>query len=169
MSEVRRAESTARDFGFWMGWWHVRNRRRRRWLAGCEEWEEFEATSVARLILGGLGNEDEFRYAGGFVGMSFRFFDPATRKWAIYWASTRRPGVIEPPVFGAFSGDTGTFDGSDTFEGRPIWDRFAWSGITTPAPRREQAFSDGGRMRETSWVMEFTRARGQAGQVPHAG
>jgi hypothetical protein len=88
--------------------------------------------------------------------MSFRFFDPATRKRAIYWASTRRPGVIQTPVFGAFSGDTSTFEGSDTFEGCPIRVRFTWSGITTPAPRREQAFSDdGGRMRETSWVMEM--------------
>jgi hypothetical protein len=70
MSEVQRAESTARDIGFWMGWWHVRNRRRRRWLAGCAQWEEFEATSAARPILGGLGNKDEFRagYTGGFVG-----------------------------------------------------------------------------------------------------
>src|SRR5260370_11333042 len=153
MSEVQCAESTARDTGFWMGWWPVRSGRRRRWLAGCEEWEECEATSVARPILGGLGNEDEFRtgYTGGFVGVSFRFFDPATRKWAIYWASTRRPGVIQPPVFGAFSGDTGTFEGSDTFEGRPIRVRFTWSGITTPAPRREEALShDGGRTPETS-------------------
>src|SRR5258708_23733405 len=99
--------------------------------------------------------------------MSFRFCDPATRKWAIYWASTRRPGVIQPPAFGAFSGDTGTFEGSDTFEGRPIRVRFTWSGITTPAPRREQAFSDdGGRTRETSWVMEFTQARARRGREP---
>src|SRR5258708_16615546 len=100
--------------------------------------------------------------------MSFRFCDPATRKWAIYWASTRRPGVIQPPAFGAFSGDTGTFEGSDTFEGRPIRVRFTWSGITTPAPRREQAFSEeGGRTRETSRRKVFTQSSPTQGHAPN--
>jgi hypothetical protein len=161
MGQQAHAGSTARDFDFWMGSWQVRSRRRRKWLASCEEWDEFEATSVARPILGGLGNEDEFRtdWGGGLIGMSFRFFDPAAERWAIYWASTRKPGVIEPPVFGSFSGDTGVFEGDDTFEGRPIRARFTWSGVTTPTPRWEQAFSDdGGKTWETNWVMDFTRA-----------
>ena len=39
--------------------------------------------------------------------------------------------------------------------------RFVWSGVTTPAPRWEQAFSDdGGRTWETNWVMDFTPAEG---------
>ena len=33
--------------------------------------------------------------------MSFRFFNPATREWAIHWADNRR-GVLDPPVLGAF-------------------------------------------------------------------
>ena len=90
--------STARDFDFWMGRWKVHNRRLRAPLTGSDEWDEFEATSVAHPILGGLGNEDEFRtrHAGGFVGMSFRFFDPATRRWSIYWADSRRPRRARP-------------------------------------------------------------------------
>ena len=69
-----------------------------------------------------------------------------------------RPGLLDPPVVGAFSGDTGLFEGSDTFEGRPILVRFVWSGVTTQTPRWEQAFSDdGGETWETNWVMEFTR------------
>ena len=72
--------SEASDFDFLPGEWKVHNRRLRERLAGSDEWEEFEATSVARHILGGCGNEDEFRtdHDGGFVGMSFRFFDPST-------------------------------------------------------------------------------------------
>jgi hypothetical protein len=159
-----RAEDRPRDFDFWMGRWHVRNRRRRKWLAGCDEWDEFEATVAARPILDGMGNEDEFRtdHAGGYVGMSFRFFDPATRQWAIYWASTRQPGLLEPPVVGGFSGDTGVFEGPDTFDGQPIGVRYTWSGVTTPTPRWEQAFSaDGGKTWETNWVMSFARAPGE--------
>jgi hypothetical protein len=130
-------------------------------LAGSDEWDEFDATSVARVLLDGLGNEDEFRtdYGGGFIGMSFRFFSPETKQWSIYWADSRRPGVLDPPVFGTFSGDTGVFEGTDVLDGRPILVRFTWSGVTTPEPRWEQAFSaDGGESWETNWVMEFTRA-----------
>ena len=74
--------SDVSDFDFWLGEWNVHNRRLRERLAGSDEWEEFEATSEAWPILGGLGNEDVFRtdHDGGFVGMSFRFFDPTTRR-----------------------------------------------------------------------------------------
>jgi len=99
-------------------------------LAGSDEWDEFGAAVEARLILDGLGNEDEFQtdHAGGFTGMSFRFFDPVQRRWSIYWADSRRPGVLDPPVFGAFAGDVGVFEGPDSFAGRPILVRFTWTG-----------------------------------------
>jgi hypothetical protein len=149
------------DFDFWPGEWVIRNRRLRERLAGSEEWEEFEARVTAWKILGGHGNADEFRtdHAGGFVGMSFRFFDAATKQWSIYWADSRRSGLLDPPVLGGFDGDVGRFEGDDTFDGRPIRVRFTWSGVTTPTPRWEQAFSqDGGTTWETNWTMDFTRA-----------
>jgi hypothetical protein len=155
---------TAQDFDFFMGRWKVRNRRLTERLAGSDEWEEFESTSVAHQILGGLGNEDEFRtrHAGGFIGMSFRFFDPAKRRWSIYWADSRQPGELDPPVFGTFSEGMGVFEGEDVFEGRPIKVRFIWSGIRTRTPRWEQAFSaDGGETWETNWIMDFSPAGAQ--------
>lgn len=163
MSDTLQRESSATDFDFWIGSWDVRNRWLRRRLAGSEDWEEFDATVVARPLLDGLGNEDEFRteHDGGFIGMSFRFFDPEARRWSIYWADSRRPGELDAPVFGTFSGDVGVFEGEDVYKGRPILVRFTWSGVTTPTPRWEQAFSDdGGRTWETNWVMDFTRTGG---------
>jgi len=164
MTDVLQNEATASDFDFWFGSWDVRNRWLRRRLAGSDDWEEFDATVVARPLLGGVGNEDEFRtdHAGGFIGMSFRFFDPERRRWSIYWADSRRPGELDPPVFGTFSGDVGVFEGEDVHKGHPILVRFTWSGVTTPTPRWEQAFSDdGGRAWETNWVMDFTRGEWQ--------
>ena len=161
MGTTAQMESTARDFDFWMGRWNVRNRYVKKRLAGSHESDEFESTVTARPLLDGLGNEDEFRtdYRGGFVGMSFRFFDPETKQWWIYWADTRRSGRLDPPVVGAFDGDVGVFEGDDTFDGRPIRVRFIWSGVGTPSPRWEQAFSeDGGETWETNWIMDFTRA-----------
>jgi hypothetical protein len=161
MGNAIQSVGTARDFDFLMGSWKVHNRRLRERLAGSDEWDEFEATSVARPILDGLGNQDEFRteYAGGFVGMAFRFFDPREEIWSIYWADSRRCGVLDPPVLGSFSDDTGVFEGDDTFAGRPILVRYIWLRVTTGTPRWEQAFSDdGGTKWETNWVMDFTPA-----------
>ena len=160
MTETAQLESTARDFDFWHGTWNVSNRRLKRRLAGSDDWEEFDATATARPLLDGWGNEDEFRtdHDGGFVGMSFRFFDPVTKLWSIYWADGCRSGALDPPLFGSFDGDEGVFLGEDVFRGRPILVRFVWSGVTTATPRWEQAFSDDGGMSwETNWVMDFTR------------
>ena len=86
------------DFDFFMGRWQVRNRRRRQWLAECQDWDEFDATCEARPILDGLGNIDEFRtgHSGGFTGMSLRLFHPGAGQWSIYWASTRTPAFSSP-------------------------------------------------------------------------
>jgi hypothetical protein len=165
MTSALEAREATHDFDFFMGRWTVSNRRLKKRLAGSDEWEEFEAKSVARPLLDGLGNEDEFRtdHAGGFIGMSLRFFDPEKGRWAIYWADTRRCGELDPPVFGAFSDDIGVFQGEDTFEGRPILVRFIWSRTTTGKPRWEQAFSDdGGETWETNWIMDFTPAEDDA-------
>jgi hypothetical protein len=161
MHDVMQVTRTAHDFDFLFGRWNVLNRRLRKRLAGAGDWEEFTATSVARPLLDGLGNEDEFRtdYDGGMIGMSFRFFDAATGQWAIYWADSRRCGLLDPPVIGSFAGGVGVFEGPDVFEGRPILVRCIWSNTLTSEPRWEQAFSeDGGETWETNWIMEFTPA-----------
>jgi hypothetical protein len=153
-------EST--DFDFLHGEWNSHQRRLRTWLVGSDEWDEFEATLAARPMLEGLGSVEELRseFDGGFVGMTFRFFDPASGQWSVYWASSRRPSLLlDPPVIGSISGDGGVFECDDRFDGRPIRVRYTWSGVTTPTPHWEQAFStDGGETWETNWVADFTRA-----------
>lgn len=154
------------DFDFLFGRWSIHNRRLIGRLRGSHEWAEFEATSEVRPILDGLGNVDEFRteYWPGFVGFTLRIYDPATRRWSLFWVDNRT-GVLQPPVIGAFDGDEGVFEGDDTFEGRPIRVRFLWRRGTDRA-HWEQAFSaDGGETWETNWVMELTReAAGPARQ-----
>lgn len=155
-----RARAASHDFDFLLGRWVVHNRRLVERLAGSDEWDEFASRAAARTLPAGLGNEDLFctDYGGGFVGMSFRFFDPETGLWSIYWADTRRRGLLNPPVVGSFDGDTGVFEGDGRHDGRPIRVRFIWSGITTEAPRWEQAFSDDdGETWETNWIMDFRR------------
>lgn len=152
--------SSAQDFDFWMGSWEVHGRRLRKRLAGCEDWDELEGSATAWPLLDGLGNVDEFRtdFDGGFAGMSLRVFDPGTRTWSIYWADSRFPGPLEPPVVGAFDGDVGEFECDDVFNGKPIRVRYTWSRADADAPRWEQAFSeDGGVTWETNWINDFER------------
>jgi hypothetical protein len=158
----------ARDFDFWMGRWKVKNRRLVRRLAGCTEWETFDASSHARALPAGIGNFDDFVPDGwrpGFVGMTLRVFNPQTRQWSIYWLDNDTGGIdsatgqLRPPVVGGFVDGVGTFVGRDTFEGRPILVKFVWSGIRADAARWHQEFSaDDGRTWETNWIMEMTRA-----------
>lgn len=153
------AFSGVRDFDFLYGFWHVRNRRLQKRLAGCNEWEEFDATSDCHPILGGAGNQDEFLspHRPGFVGMSLRLLDPVTQQWSIYWVDNQSV-ELQPPVHGSFVDGIGIFEGEDTFAGKPIRVRFTWSGTHSATPRWEQAFSvDGGKTWETNWTMEFRR------------
>lgn len=147
------------DFNFIAGRWLVSNKRLRKRLAGCADWERFEAVQDGALLLGGLGNMNDLVVDGNkTLGMALRFFSPQTRLWSIYWVS-HSDGLMQPPVVGAFAQDgTGRFEGMDSHEGRPVRVRFTWSGITPTRARWEQAFSeDGGRRWETNWVMDLAR------------
>jgi hypothetical protein len=147
------------DFDFYFGRWQIRNERLRQRLAGCDDWEIFDATQQCRPILGGLGNIDDFvtEWHDGFIGMTLRLFCPKTRQWSIYWAGNR-DGVLEPPVIGAFEDGVGRFFGRDQHEGTPVLVRFVWSEITPNSAKWEQAFStDDGATWESNWIMRMSR------------
>jgi hypothetical protein len=149
------------DFDFLPGRWHIANRKLVDSLdPACSEWEEFEATSEARAILGGLGNIDHFHRVGqDYEGFSLRLFDPEADVWRLWWASSQRPGRLDPPVEGRFGEDgRARFECDDVLEGVPIRMRFDWSDVTPTAARWEQAFSfDGGQTWKPNWVMLLTR------------
>ncbi len=161
-SATTELRSAVHDFDFYMGSWRVHHRRLKERLAGSDEWQEFEGTSVAWPILDGAGNVDDNVLelpAGTYRAISLRSFDPATDQWSIWWLDGRSPrGPLDPPVVGGFSNGIGTFLAEDTFNGQPILVRFLWSNITETTCRWEQAFSpDGGTTWEVNWIMEFIR------------
>jgi hypothetical protein len=152
------------DFDFIFGQWRVDNRK----LAdltdpACTQWVSFGAVAHAEPILGGLGHVDRIwaeAPPGGepFEGFTLRQFDPSSRLWRIWWASTRRPGHLDPPVVGSWTGGAGRFFCQDTLNGHLVQVRFEW---TSPAPstaRWEQAFShDDGVSWHVNWTMDLTR------------
>jgi hypothetical protein len=149
----------ATDFDFLPGSWDVANRKLRNPLdPASDDWDEFDATSDAEAMLGGLGNHDHFR-APDYEGFSLRLYDPDRDLWRIWWASTARPGRLDPPVAGSFRPDgTAVFEGDDVLEGVPLRMRFVWSEITATSARWEQSFSfDGGASWKLNWIMRLTR------------
>ena len=149
------------DFDFLLGSWQVRNRRLVGRLMGSDEWQEFPSTCVARRILGGLGNMDEFTLeapSGRVLAATVRLYDAASGEWTIYWAASTGRGRFDVPMVGRFDGPRGEFYAQEVFEGRHVLSRFIWAVQGAEACRWEQAYStDGGRSWETNWVMEFTR------------
>jgi hypothetical protein len=88
------------DFDFFIGSWKVMHRRLKERLAGCDSWDAFPSTSRCEQRLGGLVNVDENIFpTKGFAGLTLRVFDPAQRRWSIYWVDSR-VGVLTPPVIG---------------------------------------------------------------------
>jgi hypothetical protein len=160
MQQARRERDGRADFDFLIGRWDVQHRRLRERLKGSTSWEEFAGTSIARPLLGGLGNIDENimeRAGGRMEGMTVRLYDPLSQQWSLYWADSVNV-VLQPPMIGGFVQGHGEFYDQELFEGRAIFCRFIWSDITATACRWEQAFSaDGGTSWETNWIMEFTR------------
>lgn len=148
-------------FDFFHGAWRVAHRRLRARLCGDDTWETFSGTCVTQPMLGGHGNLDDNIIelpAGAYRAVTLRSFDPATRRWAIWWLDARRPLELDTPMLGAFENGTGAFFADDVFEGRPIRVRFLWTRTETASPRWEQAFStDGGATWETNWIMDFER------------
>jgi hypothetical protein len=153
-----------RDFDFLFGDWRIANRKLENPLAAePTEWLEFEATSEAAPILGGLGNLDmysapDFPGRPGYHGFSLRLFDPEAGLWRIWWASTVGRGELDTPVVGRFRDGVGRFECDDVLDGRAAKVRYDWTEITPSSARWEQSFSfDDGQTFEKNWVMELTR------------
>jgi hypothetical protein len=148
------------DFDFLQGNWRVRNRRLRQRHVGSEDWDEFPAELRMWTMLSGVMNTDEYLCpARNLNGGTVRLLDQATKLWSIYWINARS-GLLFPPVTGSFSNGVGEFFGPDDDEGRPIDVRFRWSILADGNPQWEQAFStDGGKVWETNWVMNYERAQ----------
>ncbi|MGN9846008.1 hypothetical protein ACTMTI_48610 [Nonomuraea sp. H19] len=148
------------DFDFLTGRWDVAGRRLVKALAGSDEWDEFPGHSVATRHFAGAASFDEVIFpTKGFSGLTVRVYNPETRQWSIYWANSNRGVLDTSPMVGAFAGDRGEFYGEESHEGRRVRCRFIWTVIGPDRARWEQAFSDDdGRMWETNWTMDFTRA-----------
>ncbi len=153
------------DFDFLVGSWKFHLKRLAHRLSGSNEWVEFDGTTVCRKVLDGRGEVEEMSVDSAekhvhIQGLALRLYNPQSHQWSIYWANAA-DGVLEQnPMVGQFSDGRGEFYNQQIYEGRAVYARFVWSGVTTNSPHFEQAFSaDGGKTWETNWITDQTREK----------
>ncbi len=160
MNILPSADSSEKDFNFFVGSWKVRNKKLNKRLANCDAWTEFEAKSECRKLLQGFANTDSFytTFDGKpFEGMTLRLFNPITKLWSIYWADSNVV-VLDVGQIGSFDGEIGEFYARDVFEEKPIIVKFKWDKTNVDAPVWSQAFSmDEGKTWEWNWYMYFQK------------
>jgi hypothetical protein len=106
--------------------------------------------------------QHDFDFAGHIEGLTLRLYNPQSRQWSLYWA-TSKGGPIYPPQIGEFKNGRGEFFGQDTLNGKAIFIRFVWSDTTTNTPHFEQSFSDdGGKTWEVNWITDQTRVKDES-------
>ncbi|MCO1656789.1 hypothetical protein [Pseudonocardia humida] len=151
------------DFDFLHGSWRIAARRLSDVFDPASPWVDFDLTAEVRPVLAGLGNHEVCHgptgpSGGPFDGMTLRLFDPRTRTWRIWWASTGDPGHLDPPLEGRFDGTRGDFHGRDRVAGTDVDVHFRWDDGGGDAASWAQAFStDGARTWVTNFTMDFRR------------
>ncbi len=152
---------SVRDFDFFLGSWTVRHKRLKKRLAGANDWEEFDGTTVCQALLGGVVNLNESharRASGPTAGLGLRAYDAKTDTWADWTLSAANPLEIDAPGIGRFTDGVGVFLSDDTFDGRPIKVRGQFRSLSPMEAQWDQAFSpDGGATWETNWIMRYSK------------
>jgi hypothetical protein len=150
--------SSKADFDFFDGEWNIRNKKLKCRLNNCTEWSEYNGTNNVKNILIGIGHTNNNRSVvegKPFEGAGLTLFNPKTRLWSIYWASSKT-GVMDwrNPVVGSFDGNIGTFYCRDSFNNKPIIVMARWDKTNPDKAIWSQAFSaDNGKTWEWNWYM----------------
>lgn len=148
------------DFDWQFGTWKIRMSRLEHPLTGSTTWTELNGKVVVREVWGGRANLAEITadgQSGHLEFLSLRLFNPESRQWNLYFASSNT-GTLSDPEIGEFRNGSGEFYVQRPLSGRMILVRFVFADIGTDSSRDEQAYSpDGGRTWETNWVNHQTR------------
>jgi hypothetical protein len=153
------------DFDYAVGTWKIHLKRLKTRLVGSNEWMELDGTVACRKILDGKAEVEEMNVKSAdksmhIQGLAVRLYNPKSHQWSIYWADGSDGVMEQNPMVGQFTDGRGEFYNQQIFQGRAIYARFTWTGMTTNTPHFEQAFSaDGGKTWETNWVTDQTKEK----------
>ena len=157
------------DFDFEIGTWKIHLKRLLHPLTASTTWVEFDGTVTARAVWDGRANFDELETdspSGHIEGLTLRLYNPQARQWNLYWANPNDGTFAGPPQVGEFKNGIGEFFCQDTYNGRMILIRYAWSAITASSAHFEQSFSDdGGKTWEVNWITDQTRISAESAKA----
>lgn len=142
------------EFEWLTGEWRIANR-----MIANGQWIEFPGEATAHSILGGVGSVEELRIpARNFSGMGLRMLDVQNKLWNDHWVNAQSGVVSVPGMPGGFTDGVGNFFSDDTEDGAPVRYLSTWDEITPTSCRWRQGVTrDGGRTRDDSWIMHWTR------------
>jgi hypothetical protein len=153
--------SSQQDFDFFEGKWKVQHRKLKTRLSNSSEWIEYQGTNEDFKMLRGIGHTNNVRATidGKTVeGVSLRLFNPKTKLWSVYWASSADGKLSSAPIVGSFEKSIGRFYGKEIVDGKPVMVMAKWDKTDPDNPIWSQAFStDNGKTWEWNWYMTHTR------------
>jgi hypothetical protein len=143
------------DFDFDIGNWKTQIKRRLHPLTGSNEFIELNGTVHVRKVWDGRAQLEEIEVDGPnghWEGMSLFLYNPKARQWSQTFVNSAN-GVLAGSLVGSFENGRGELFSTDTFDGRAILVRGAWSDILPTSHRYEESYSvDGGK----TWEIQFT-------------
>ena len=144
------------EFDFLQGEWKIAHRRL---SSPGADWDRFEGEASCWTILGGIGSVEELRIpARDFAGMGLRLLDQDKKVWNDLWMNAKSGILLGPGTSGGFASGAGTFDATETVDGKTFIFRGVWDEITPTSCRwRQMVSEDGGATWAENWIMLWTR------------
>jgi hypothetical protein len=146
---------TSHDFDFSYGTWatHIRSLHQSSWV-------DLTGTVTWRKIWNGKAYLEEISAGSGktaFTGLTLFLYNPQARQWSQTYADSS-DGAFNTSYIGGFRNGRGELIGPDTYGGKAVLMRDAWSNITPNAHHFEIGYSlDGGATWHAVFVANLTR------------
>lgn len=157
---LRSVATTSHDFDFNYGTWATHIKSLNQAASGQTSWTDFTGTVALRKIWNGRAFLEEISAGNGktsFTGLTLYLYDPQSHQWSQTYADSS-DGSFNAPMIGGFHKGRGELIGPDTYNGKAVLMRDAWSNITPNAHHFEIAYSlNGGTTWHAIFVANLTR------------
>jgi len=157
VTEVRDGQH---DLDFRFGVWHTHLRRVLNPFSSSSESLVLEGTITVRKNWAGKAQLEEIEAdgpKGHWEGLTLYLYNPQAHQWFQSFINSRM-GALDSPLIGSSHDGRVELFGQDTFNGKTILARRAWSEIKLNSHHFEESYSnDGGRTWKATLIGDLTR------------
>lgn len=152
--------NTSHDFDFNYATWTTHIKSLNQPAHGPASWVDLTGTVAMRKIWNGRAFLEEISAGNGktsFTGLTLYLYDPRSHQWSQTYADSS-DGSFNRSMIGGFHDGRGDLIGPDTYGGKAVLMRDAWSHITPDAHHFEIDYSlDGGKTWQPVFLAQLTR------------